>query len=120
MWRGQLETQQAAGNAGRIGWIGKAGPGVVVTSTKKGVGYWGNDGIDRMLQGSGASWCYNWSVAPVGKAMKDIEFVPMIWDEKSVNPKDLATVKTSGKVLLTFNEPRLYGCEPGLRTTALS
>ena len=37
--------------------------------------------------------------------MKNIEFVPMIWDEKHVNPKDLATVKRSGKVLLTFNEP---------------
>ena len=106
MWRGQLETQQqAARKAGRIGRIGKAGSVVAVTSTKKGVGYWGNDGIDRMLQGIGANWCYNWGVAPVGTAMKDIEFVPMIWDEKRVNPRDLAKVKTSGKVLLTFNEP---------------
>jgi Glycosyl hydrolase catalytic core len=106
MWRAQLEPQQqAARKAGRSGWIGKAGPGVEMTSTKKGVGYWSNDGIDRMLQVSGASWCYNWGVAPVGTAMKDIEFVPMIWDEKHVNSKDLATVKTSGKVLLTFNEP---------------
>jgi Glycosyl hydrolase catalytic core len=78
---------------------------VVMTSTKKGVGYWGNDGIQRTLEGSGASWCYNWGVAPAGTAMKDIEFVPMIWDEKHVNPRDLATVQTSGKVLLTFNEP---------------
>ena len=37
MWRAQLERrQQAARKAGRIGWIGKAGPGVVMTSTKKG------------------------------------------------------------------------------------
>jgi len=78
---------------------------VVMTSTKKGVGYWSNDDIHHGLEGSGANWCYNWGVAPVGTAMKDIEFVPMIWDEKHVNPKDLATVKTRGKVLLTFNEP---------------
>ena len=46
MWRAQLERQQqAARKGGRIGWIGKAGPGVVMTSTKKGVGYWSNDGI---------------------------------------------------------------------------
>jgi Glycosyl hydrolase catalytic core len=80
-------------------------PRVVMTSTKKGVGYWSNDGIHLGLKGSGASWCYNWGVAAVGTAMKNIEFVPMIWDEKHVNPKDLATVKRSGKVLLTFNEP---------------
>ena len=64
MWRAQLERrQQAARKAGRIGWIGKAGPGEVMSSTKKGVGYWSNNGIHRMLQGSGASWCYNWGVA---------------------------------------------------------
>ena len=105
-WRAQLERQQqAAREASRIGWVGNAGPGVVMTSTKKGVGYWSNDDIHHGLEGSGANWCYNWGVAPVGTAMKDIEFVPMIWDEKHVNPKDLATVKTRGKVLLTFNEP---------------
>ena len=106
MSRAQLERQQqGARKGGRIGWIGKAGPGMAMTSTKKGVGYWRNDGIELTLEGNGASWCYNWGVAPVGTAMKDIEFVPMIWDEKHVNPKDLATVQTSGKVLLTFNEP---------------
>ena len=84
MWRAQLERQQqAARKGGRIGWIGKAGPGVVMTSTKKGVGCWSNDGIQRTLEGSGASWCYNWGVAPVGTAMKDIEFVPMIWDRST-------------------------------------
>ena len=108
MWRAQLERrQQAAPKAGRIGWIRKAGPGEVMTSTKKGVGYWSNDGIHRMLEGSGASWCYNWGVAPVGTAMKNIEFVPMIWDEKHVNPKDLTTATTNGEVLLTFNEPNV-------------
>jgi Glycosyl hydrolase catalytic core len=106
--RAQLERQQqAARKGGRIGWIGKAGPGVLMTSTKKGIGYWSNDGIQRTLEGSGASWCYNWRVAPLGAAMKHIEFVPMIWDEKYVNPKDLATVQRSGKVLLTFNEPNV-------------
>ena len=106
MGRAQLGRQQrAARKAGGNGWIGNAGPGVVRISTKKGVGYWSNDGIHRMLEGSGASWCYNWGVAPVGTAMKEIEFVPMIWDEKHVNPKDLAAAKTSGKALLTFNEP---------------
>ena len=70
MWRAQLKPQQqGARKAGRSGWITKAGPGVVVTSTKKGVGYWSNDGIDRMLQGSGANWCYNWGVAPLGTAI---------------------------------------------------
>ena len=78
-----------------------------MSSTKKGVGYWSNNGIHRMLQGSGASWCYNWGVAPMRTAMKDIEFVPMIWDEKHVNPKDLAKATTSGEVLLTFNEPNV-------------
>jgi Glycosyl hydrolase catalytic core len=106
MWRAQLERQQQAGpKGGRIRSIDKVGPGVVMTSRKKGVGYWGNDGIQRTVERSGVSWCYNWDVAPAGTAMKDIEFVPMIWDEKHVNPKELARVQTSGKVLLTFNEP---------------
>jgi basic membrane lipoprotein Med (substrate-binding protein (PBP1-ABC) superfamily) len=81
MWRAQLKPQQqAARKAGRSRWIGKAGPGKVITSTKKGVGYWSNDGIHRTIEGSGASWCYNWGVAPGGTTMKYIEFVPMIWD----------------------------------------
>ena len=44
--------------------------------------------------------------------MKNIEFVPMIWDEKYVNSKDLATVQRSGKVLLTFKEPNARARKP--------
>jgi hypothetical protein len=78
-----------------------------MSTTKKGVGYWSNDGIHDGLVGSGVTWCYDWGVAPVGTAVRDIEFVPMIWDKRHVNAKDLTTAKRSGKVLLTFNEPDL-------------
>ena len=106
MWRAQLERQQqAARKGGRIGWIGKAGPGVVTTSTKKGVGYWSNDGIQLYAGGQRSQLVLQLGRSSCGTAMKNIEFVPMIWDDKDVNPKDPATVQTSGKVLLTFNNP---------------
>ena len=34
-----------------------------------------------------------------------VEFVPMIWDETFVDPKQLQLAKKSGSVLLGFNEP---------------
>jgi len=54
-----------------------------MSSMKKGVGYWSNDGVHHGLAGSGVSWCYDWGVAPVGTAVRDIEFVPMVWGKKT-------------------------------------
>jgi len=74
-------------------------------STKKGIGYWSNDGVHHGLEGSGVTWCYDWGVSPAGKSVGNIDFVPMIWGKRNVNPKDLLTAKMTGKVLLAFNEP---------------
>lgn len=51
------------------------------------------------------AWAYAWGAAPVGAAMDGIEFVPMIWNARNVNPKDLATARRHSQVLLAFNEP---------------
>ena len=58
------------------------------------------------LADSGASWFYTWSAEPAGvKAPSGVEFVPMIWGEKSVTTDALNQAKRNGDVLLGFNEP---------------
>ena len=77
----------------------------VAPMAKKGVGYWipknGKDG----LKTSGAAWCYDWAIRPAGVLPDGVEFVPMVWNEKSVNTDDLKTARVNGKALLGFNEP---------------
>ena len=75
-------------------------------SSKKGASLWKNDGMRAALADSGVSWFYTWSAEPAGvKAPSGVEFVPMIWGEKSVTADALNQAKRNGDVLLGFNEP---------------
>ncbi|WP_432050932.1 sigma-70 family RNA polymerase sigma factor [Verrucosispora sp. NA02020] len=87
-----------------------AAPPPAATSTKKGVGVWTFDGVDRALADSGASWYYTWNVAHPGVTTpRGSEFVPMIWGADSVTAANLRQARQNGKYLLGFNEPDLNG-----------
>jgi hypothetical protein len=75
---------------------------------KKGVGdYAGIPGAVANLKAVHAGWYYDWWTAPVG-VTPGIQFVPMIWGPKNVNPADLAAAKATGTgILLGFNEPNV-------------
>jgi Glycosyl hydrolase catalytic core len=79
-------------------------------SVKKGASVWDQAGITSALADSGVSWMYDWAAAPNGvQAPRGVEFVPMIWGEKSVDATTLGTAKKNGSTLLGFNEPDLAG-----------
>jgi len=90
---------------------GAASPGTTpggraASSPKKGVSAWYFSGVTRALSDVRATWYYTWAPdsgqinKPVG-----IEFVPMIWGAKSVNPATLSRARSQGRTLLGFNEP---------------
>lgn len=66
---------------------------------------WDAPNLAASLADVGAAWYYNWSAGPTGGAGGSAEFVPMIWGPDSVNADTLARAKSSGSVLLGFNEP---------------
>jgi hypothetical protein len=75
-------------------------------SSKKGASLWKSEGMRSALADSGVSWFYTWSTEPAGvKAPSGVEFVPMIWGEKSLTTDALNQAKRNGDVLLGFNEP---------------
>lgn len=97
-----------AGLAGR-------GPGVptaaaVEPGPSPGVGAWHAGGFGAGLADSRARWYYTWAPhdprigTPAG-----CEFVPMFWGASDVTDKALRTAESTGKVLLTFNEPDVRG-----------
>jgi hypothetical protein len=78
----------------------------VVASPKKGVGAWDFPHVDRALAEINVSWFYTWQPHTMRITKPDrVEFVPMIWGETFVKPKQLELAKKSGSVLLGFNEP---------------
>ncbi|WNV82128.1 sigma-70 family RNA polymerase sigma factor [Umezawaea sp. Da 62-37] len=78
----------------------------VTASVKKGVSTWNFDGVTKALGDVRAGWYYNWASTPEGiAAPPNVEFVPMIWGEKSMDQANLDRAKANGKVLLGFNEP---------------
>jgi hypothetical protein len=103
-------TAAAAGKAGTT--TGPRQPGAdagrraAESSSKKGASLWKSDGMRAALADSGVSWFYTWSTEPAGvKAPSGVDFVPMIWGEKSVTTDGLNQAKRNGDVLLGFNEP---------------
>ena len=82
-----------------------AGPGPIGSSSKKGVSTWNIAGAETALSAVNASWYYNWAAGPTNGAGGRAEFVPMIWGRGSVTAGNLAKAKSSGSVLLGFNEP---------------
>ena len=80
----------------------------VVASPKKGVGAWDFPHVDKAIAEINVSWFYTWQPHPMRITKPDrVEFVPMIWGETFVEPKQLELAKKSGSVLLGFNEPDL-------------
>ena len=78
----------------------------VVASPKKGVGTWYFPHVHRAIAEINVSWFYTWQPHPTHITQPDrVEFVPMIWGETFVEPKQLELAKKSGSVLLGFNEP---------------
>jgi Glycosyl hydrolase catalytic core len=77
-----------------------------VVSPKKGVGAWYFPHVDKAIAEINVSWFYTWEPNTKGITQPDrVEFVPMIWSETFVEPKQLELAKKSGSVLLGFNEP---------------
>ncbi|MDX6766001.1 MAG: glycoside hydrolase family protein [Candidatus Methylacidiphilales bacterium] len=74
-------------------------------SQKQGIGFWSFKGAGIGLNELGASWCYNWQNEAPADLRAEIEFVPMIWDEKDVQDSALKEAKKHGTILLGFNEP---------------
>ena len=80
----------------------------VVASPKKGVGAWDFPHVDKAIAEINVSWFYTWQPHTMRITKPDrVEFVPMIWGETFVEPKQLELAKKSGSVLLGFNEPDL-------------
>jgi len=78
----------------------------VVASVKKGVSTWNFDGVTKALGDVRAGWYYTWGSTPEGvTAPPNVEFVPMVWGEKSMDQANLDRAKANGKALLGFNEP---------------
>ena len=78
----------------------------VVASPKKGVGTWYFPHVNRAIAEINVSWFYTWQPHPMRITQPDrVEFVPMIWGETFVEPKQLELAQTSASVLLGFNEP---------------
>jgi hypothetical protein len=62
--------------------------------------------VAKFLESVGAHWLYNWNIAPPQAPLPGIEFVPMIYNQRSATGEALARVKTAGfRELLGFNEP---------------
>jgi hypothetical protein len=84
------------------------------SNPKKGVGHWatgrrGGGLAPTVVDQLGCGWFYNWRPRPMpGETKIAAEFIPMIWDERSVTDEVLAAVKAGGHAaLLGFNEPDL-------------
>ena len=78
----------------------------VSASPKKGVGTWYFPSVNRTLSDANVSWYYSWQPHTMEiRPPRGVEFVPMMWDETFVKPKELELAKKSGSVLLGFNEP---------------
>ncbi len=78
-----------------------------VRDQKKGVGTYQHAHVDADLVDLKIAWYYDWGVTPKGlNAPQGVQFIPMIWGEKSLNAVDEQAAKATGaKVLLGFNEP---------------
>lgn len=93
-------------------------PAATSTSTpaysgkKKGVSY--NTGAFSLLFGSNIGWAYNWFQNPQSTINKNVQFVPMLWDDQawhlSIWPENVKAAKANSTThLLGFNEPDLKG-----------
>jgi hypothetical protein len=91
--------------------------GRAAASPKKGVSAWYFPGVSQALSDVHAAWYYTWAPdsGQIGKPA-GIEFVPMIWGAKSVNPATLTKVRGQGHALLGFNEPD-FGSQSNMSVT---
>ncbi|KAK5046437.1 hypothetical protein LTR84_008240 [Exophiala bonariae] len=74
---------------------------------KKGLSY--NDAsLTNAFAGKGISWAYNWAAGPGGSILPGVEFVPMLWGEKSVSAwagAAASAIAAGAKHALSLNEP---------------
>ncbi len=66
--------------------------------------------VTRFLEAVGARWLYNWNIDPPENPPAGVEYIPMIYNGRSVADHALARVKSQASVhqygeLLGFNEP---------------
>lgn len=66
--------------------------------------------LARFLESVGARWLYNWNIEPPEKLPAGVEYIPMIYKDRSVTDELLAKVKSQARnhgysELLGFNEP---------------
>jgi len=88
-----------------VGFLIVTGCGVYA-SPKKGVGTWYFPSVNRTIIDVNVSWYYTWQPYTMQISRPHgVEFVPMIWNQTFVKPKELELAKQSGSVLLGFNEP---------------
>jgi len=78
---------------------------------KRGVAYTFPSSKDMEAVKNGISWWVNWAAQPAGSEQgyrtMGLEFVPMVWGEKSFRPST-PVVPAGSKFLLGFNEPNFF------------
>lgn len=108
-------TVLAGGLALTMAGLAGRGPGVPGAAAAPpgpaaGVGAWHADGLSAGLADSRARWYYTWAPHdPRTGTPAGCEFVPMLWGASDVTDKALRAAESTGKVLLTFNEPDVRG-----------
>ncbi|HEX4007244.1 MAG TPA: glycosyl hydrolase [Acidobacteriaceae bacterium] len=93
--------------AAGVTWAGSTRPASTATSAKKGIGEWGQPHATPTLVDARVAWYYDWQPrSDIRNPPAGIQFIPMIWGGKNLNPRDEADAqKTGAGILLTFNEP---------------
>jgi hypothetical protein len=105
-WQSTKTKCQIVEAPGNIPDFGSAAGCSVSVSSKKGVGTWYFPNVNTALAEANVSWYYTWQPkATQSRPPRAVEFVPMIWSETFVKPKELQLAKESGSILLGFNEP---------------
>lgn len=66
--------------------------------------------VTKFLETVGARWLYNWNIEPPETLPAGVEYIPMIYKDRSVTDEVLARVKSRARIhgygeLLGFNEP---------------
>lgn len=99
-----------AGTSSTSGGVGAGGSGgASAAPCKRGMAYGYNSVADLTALSPGVSWWYNWALHPddslgASHAGLGIEFVPMVWGQKSL-PDIAKEVPSDARYLLGFNEP---------------
>jgi Glycosyl hydrolase catalytic core len=78
-------------------------------SSKRGLVY-NSAALTNAFSGGSMGWAYNWAANPSGTLASGIEYVPMLWGQKTFSGWDAAAksaLASGAKHMLSFNEPDL-------------